>query len=229
MPAALILAAGRGERMRPLTDAVPKPLLTAGGKSLIARQVERLVAGGFADIVVNHSHLGHQIEASLGDGRAFGASIRYSHEPAALETAGGVAQALPLLGDAPFVVVSGDIHTGFDYATLHEPARRMAADPEATVAHFVMVPNPSWHAQGDDMSVASGRIVRGAGRLTYGNIAVFHPEPFRGVEAGTKLKLFPWFYGYVDAGRVSGERFEGVWDNIGTPAQLEALDRRIAP
>ncbi len=229
MPAALILAAGRGERMRPLTDAVPKPLLVAGGKSLIARQVERLVAGGFTDIVVNHSHLGHQIEAALGDGRAFGASIRYSHEPTALETAGGVAQALPLLGDAPFVVVSGDIHTGFDYATLLGPARRIAADPAATLAHFVMVPNPPWHAQGDDMAVASGRIVRGAGRLTYGNIAVFHPEPFRGVGAGAKLKLFPWFYRYVDAGRVSGERFDGVWDNIGTPSQLEALDRRIAP
>lgn len=228
MGAALILAAGRGERMRPLTDAVPKPLLEAGGKSLIARQVERLVAGGFGDIVVNHSHLGAQIEAALGDGRAFGARIRYSREPAALETAGGIAQALPLLGEAPFAVVSGDIHTTFDYGSLHAAAGRIAHDPQATVAHFVMVGNPEWHPQGDDMGVAEGRITRGAGRLTYGNIGVFHPRPFRDLAPGTRVRLFPWFYDFVDAGRVSGERFDGEWDNIGTPAQLAALDRRLS-
>ena len=227
MPRALILAAGRGERMRPLTDSVPKPLLVAGGKPLIAWQVERLVAAGFDDLVVNHSHLGAQVEAALGDGRAFGARIRYSHEPQALETAGGVAKALPLLGDAPFAIVSGDIHTRFDYARLLAPLAKIAVDPARTVAHFVMVDNPPWHPDGDDMSVVAGRIQRGAGRLTYGNIAVFHPGPFREIEPGTRLKMFPWAYRFVDEGRVEGERFSGDWDNIGTPEQLAALDARL--
>jgi MurNAc alpha-1-phosphate uridylyltransferase len=227
MPRALILAAGRGERMRPLTDLVPKPLLAAGGKTLIARQVEGLVRGGFDDLVVNTSHLGELIEMSLGDGRKFGARIRYSHEPAALETAGGVAQALPLLGDTPFAVVSGDIFTRFDYSTLRPRLERIAADPHACVAHFVMVDNPPWHPDGDDMGVAEGRIVRGRERLTYGNIAVFHPAPFREVARGARLKMFPWAYRFVDEGRVSGERFSGDWDNIGTPDQLEALDKRL--
>ena len=198
MPRALILAAGRGERMRPLTDATPKPLLPVGGKSLIAWQVERLVAGGFRELVVNHAHLGEQIEAALGDGTAFGARIRYSHEPAALETAGGVAQALPLLGDEPFAVVSGDIYTAFDYRSLLQRARTIASDPARTVAHFVMVDNPPWHALGDDMGVAQGRIVRGAQRLTYGNIAIFHPDLFRDIAAGTRLRMVPWAYRFVD-------------------------------
>ena len=228
MATALILAAGRGERMRPLTDTVPKPLLAVGGKSLIAWQVERLVAGGFEDLVVNHSHLGAKIEEALGDGAAFGARIRYSHEPAALETAGGVAQALPLLGDAPFAIVSGDIYTTYDYRRFHANIDEIARDPRRTVAHFVMVPNPPWHAAGDDMGVEGGRIVRGRERLTYASFGVFHPAPFREIAAGTRLKMFPWAYDFVDAGRVSGERFAGLWDNIGTPDQLRALEARLA-
>lgn len=229
MARALILAAGRGARMRPLTDTVPKPLLPVGGKPLIAWQVERLVAAGFEDIVVNHAHLGEAIEAALGDGARFGARIAYSAErPEALETAGGVAQALPLLGTEPFAIVSGDIYTTFDYATLHARIAAIARDPAACVAHLVMVPNPPWHARGDDMGVEAGRIVRGRERLTYGNIAVFHPEPFRAIAPGTHLRMFPWAYALVDAGRVSGERFDGDWDNIGTPDQLAALDRRLA-
>ena len=227
MARALILAAGRGERMRPLTDAVPKPLLLAGGKPLIAWQVEALARGGFDDLVVNHSHLGAMIEAALGDGSAFGVRIRYSPEPSALETAGGVARALPMLGGSPFAVVSGDIFTRFDYATLRARIERIARDPEACVAHFVMVDNPSWHPAGDDMGVEEGRIVRGRERLTYGNIGVFHPAPFREVAPGERLRMFPWAYRLVDAGRVSGERFGGDWDNIGTPAQLAALDGRL--
>jgi MurNAc alpha-1-phosphate uridylyltransferase len=228
MPRALILAAGRGERMRPLTDATPKPLLAVGGKSLLAWQVERLVAGGFDELVVNHSYLGAQIEAALGAGEAFGARIRYSRELTALETAGGVAQALPLLGGAPFAVVSGDIYTEFDYASLVPRIAEIARDPARTAAHFVMVENPPWHAAGDDMGFSGGRIVRGAGRLTYGNIAVFHPDAFGDVATGMRLKMFPWAYRFVDEGRVSGERFGGVWDNIGTPGQLAALDAHLS-
>ena len=228
MPRALILAAGRGERMRPLTDAVPKPLLPVGGRAIIEWQVARLVAGGFAEIVVNHSHLGAMIEQALGDGARLGARIRYSHEPRALETAGGIAQALPLLGEEPFVVVSGDIHTDFDYATLLPQVRAIAAQAPARLAHFVLVDNPPWHS-GGDMGLAGGVVMRDGPKLTYANIAVFHPRPFRDIAPGTWLKLFPWAYRLVDEGRVTGERFAGAWDNVGTPAQLEALDRRLSP
>lgn len=228
MPHAIILAAGRGERMRPLTDTVPKPLLRAGGKPLIERQVERLAAGGFRDIVVNHAHLGAMIEESLGDGARFGARIRYSPEPRALETAGGVAQALHLLGETPFAVVSADLHTDFDYASLVPRIASIAQAPGRQAAHFVLVDNPPWHA-GGDMGLAQGRVTREGPRLTYGNIAVFHPDVFRDVDPAQPLKLFPWAYRLVDEGRVTGEHFRGPWDNVGTPEQLAALDRRLSP
>jgi N-acetyl-alpha-D-muramate 1-phosphate uridylyltransferase len=227
MASAIILAAGRGERMRPLTDHFPKPLLPAGGKPLIQWQVERLAAAGFEDIVVNHSHLGNLVESSLGDGRRFGVRLRYSAETTALETGGGVAQALRLLDGAPFALVSGDIHTAFDYRSLLPRIEAIASAPEDTAAHFVLVDNPPWHARGD-MGLAGGRIVRREPFLTYANIAVFHPVVFAGVAAGTWLRLFPWAYRFVDEGRVSGEHFRGDWDNVGTPAQLEALDRRLS-
>ena len=229
MACAIILAAGRGARMRPLTDTTPKPLLPVAGKALIDWQVERLVAGGFSDIVINHSHLGEQIERAVGDGSRFGARIRYSHEPEALETAGGVARALPLLGEEPFAVVSGDIFTAFDYASLAPRIEAVARDPARHAAHFVLVPNPPWHAQGDDLGLAGERVVRGAERLTYGNIAVFHPAIFRGIAPGTHLRMFPWAFRFVDDGRVTGERFDGLWDNIGTPEQLHALEARLRP
>jgi MurNAc alpha-1-phosphate uridylyltransferase len=227
MPRAVILAAGRGERMRPLTDATPKPLLRVGGKAIIEWQVERLAAGGFRELVVNHSHLGEQIERALGDGSRHGVRIRYSHEPKALETAGGIAQALHLLDDKPFAVVSGDIYTDFDYATLVPVTRAIAGDPARQAAHFVLVDNPPWHAAGD-MGLENGRVSRAGERLTYGNIAVFHPALFADVAPGTWLKLFPWAYRFVDEGRVTGERFAGTWENVGTPQQLAALDRRLA-
>lgn len=227
MARALILAAGRGERMRPLTDTIPKPLLEAGGRALIEWQVERLVAGGFRELVVNHSHLGAMIEAALGDGGRFGAAIRYSHEPRALETAGGIAQALPLLGEEPFAVVSADIHTDYDYASLVPRIAAIARDPARHAAHFVLVDNPPFHPHGD-MALAGGLVAREGARLTYGNIAVFHAAPFREIEPGSALKLFPWAYQLVEAGRVTGERHAGSWDNVGTPDQLAALDRRLA-
>ena len=225
---AMLLAAGRGERLRPLTERLPKALVEAGGKPLIAWQVEKLVAGGFGEIVVNHAHLGEQIERSLGDGARFGARIRYSPESPALETAGGIAQALPLLGSEPFVVVSADIHTAFPYRTLHARIAAMTGATGAPLAHLVLVGNPPWHAAGD-MGLENGRITRGKPWLTYGNIAVFHPAVFAEVERGTWLKLFPWMYRLVDAGRVTGERYDGPWDNVGTAEQLDTLDRRLAP
>ena len=227
MGRALILAAGRGERMRPLTDEIPKPLLPVGGLPLIDWQARRLAEAGFRELVINHSHLGSKIESALGDGARYGATIRYSHEATALETAGGVVHALELLGDEPFVVVSADIYTTFDYATLAARVAAIARDPRRTVAHLVMVANPAWHAGGDDMGLRDGRTVRGAERLTYGNIAVFHPEIFHGIAPNVPLKLFPWLYRFVDEGRVSGELFSGTWENIGTPAQLADLDRRL--
>ena len=177
---ALILAAGRGERMRPLTDTTPKPLLRVGGRPIIEWQVARLAQAGFADIVVNHSHLGAMIEQALGDGARLGARIR-----------------------------------------------EIAADFEDHAAHLVLVDNPAWHAQGD-MALERGRVRREGSRLTYGNIGVFHPHLFGGIAPGTWLKLFPWAYRFVDEGRVSGERHAGAWDNVGTPDQLAALDRRLS-
>lgn len=226
MGSALILAAGRGERLRPLTDTKPKPLLEAGGRTLIEWQVERLVKGGFADLVVNHAYLGGMIERKLGDGRQFGARIRYSPESPALETAGGIVKALPMLAHEPFLVVSSDIHTDFDYTTLHPRIARIAAEPAAATAHLVLVDNPPWHSAGD-MGLAGGVVTREGPRLTYGNIGVFHPRMFDGIEPGTWLRLFPWAYRFVDEGRVTGERYAGDWDNVGTVEQLAALDRRL--
>ena len=223
----MILAAGRGERLRPLTDAKPKPLLEVGGRSLIEWQIERLAAAGFAEIVVNHAYLGNLIEEVLGDGRRFGVRLRYSPESPALETAGGIVKALPLLGTGPFAVVSGDIHTQFDYARLEEPLGAIAANPAARAAHLVLVDNPPFHPQGD-MGLAEGRITRDGPKLTYGNIAVFHPSLFRDIVPGTWLKLFPWLYRFADEGRVTGEHYQGPWDNVGTADQLAALDRRLS-
>jgi MurNAc alpha-1-phosphate uridylyltransferase len=223
---AIILAAGRGERMRPLTDSLPKPLLAVAGRPLIEWQVERLAAGGFTDLVVNHSHLGALIEDALGDGSRLGVTIRYSREPAALETAGGVAQALPLLGEAPFGVVSGDIYTEFDYGTLRAHVEGIARDP-ARVAHFVLVDNPPYHP-GGDMGLSAGRVMRAGPKLTYANIAVYHPRVFRDLVRGQAMRMFPWAYRFVEAGLVSGEHYGGTWENLGTPEQLALLDARLA-
>lgn len=227
MPSAILLAAGRGERMAPLTAQTPKPLLRAGGKTLIEWQLERLAAAGFDDIVVNHSYLGEQIEAALGDGRRFGVRLRYSPEDRPLETAGGVAQALHLMGSEPVLVVSSDIHTDFQYRCLLPCMEEIAAHPERTCAHFVLVDNPPWHPHGD-MALVDGRVREGAPGLTYGNISIFHPVLFRDVRPGARLKLFPWSYGVVRQGRVSGEHFRGEWDNVGTPQQLAELDGRLS-
>jgi N-acetyl-alpha-D-muramate 1-phosphate uridylyltransferase len=225
---ALILAAGRGERMRPLTDSVPKPLLRAGGRRLIEWQLGALAAAGIREIVVNTAHLPQQFETVLGTGAAFGVSIAYSREGEraedALETLGGIVRALPLLGSAPFVVVSGDIVTDFDYSTLRPRAHALAAG--AADAHLVLVDNPSFHAVGD-MGLVDGLIAPDATeRLTYANIGVFAPALFAGLADG-RARLFPWLYGAARAGRVTGEHFGGRWHNVGTPDELARLDAEL--
>ena len=223
---AIILAAGPGERLRPLTDATPKPLLRVGGRALIEWQILRLAAAGIRELVVNHARLGEMIEAALGDGTRLGVRIAYSREARALETAGGIVKALELLGPEPFLAVSADIHTDYDYARLIPVAAGIASRPERRCAHFVLVDNPPFHAQGD-MGLADDLVTRAGPKLTYGNIALWHPALFAGLPAGESMKLFPWAYRFVEEGRVTGEHFAGSWDNVGTPAQLEALDRRL--
>lgn len=217
---AMILAAGRGDRMRPLTDTVPKPLLPVGGKPLIVWQIERLAAAGVTELIINHAHLGAQIEATLGDGARHGVCIRYSPEREALETAGGIALALPLLGDQPFLVVSADIYCECDYRALLD-GMRLDAD---ALAYLWMVDNPPWHP-GGDFALRDGRLhLDGGPKLTYGNFGVFRPELFAGIVPGTKLPLRPLFDAAIPAGRVQGARLDAMWDNLGIPAQLTELD-----
>lgn len=228
---AMIFAAGRGERMRPLTDARPKPLLEVGGKPLIVWQIERLAAAGLRSIVINHAWLGAQLEAALGDGSRWGVSIAYSPEGEALETAGGIAQALPLLEEGGrgtvFAAVSGDIHCGFDYTRLAQPAQRLACQPEPGM-HLVMVPNPPFHAEGD-FALVGGRVsLDGAPRYTFGNIGLYDTRMFRGLRPGERRALTPYYRETIAAGRASGELYDGAWENVGTPEQLRALDARLA-
>ncbi len=219
---AMILAAGRGERMRPLTDAVPKPLLAVAGKPLIVRLIEQLAPCGFRELVINHAHLGGRIETALGDGRALGVRIAYSREAPALETAGGIAQALPLLGEAPFAAVNGDIACDYDFARLP------AALPDDSLAHLVLVDNPAHHGAGD-FTLRHGRVGDESGaRLTFSGIAVYRPAFFHGIARGSKAPLAPLLYTAARCGHVSGEHFAGQWMDIGTPERLAALDAQLA-
>jgi MurNAc alpha-1-phosphate uridylyltransferase len=227
---AMIFAAGRGERMRPLTDARPKPLLEAGGKALIVWQIERLARAGFTTIVINHAWLGQQIEDTLGDGSRWGVTLRYSPEGEALETAGGIVQALPLLEDAGtpdvFLAVSGDVYADFDYSRLDAHAARLAALPEPGM-HLVMVPNPPFHSSGD-FALADGMLsLDGEPRFTFGNIGLYDTRMFRKLQAGTRCALKPYYRDAISRGLVSGDLYEGLWENVGTPAQLQALDERL--
>jgi len=219
----MILAAGRGERMRPLTDAVPKPLLAVGGKPLIVRHIERLAEAGFRRLVINHAHLGAVIEERLGDGSAFGVTIQYSREGVALETAGGIVLALPLLGDDPFVVVNGDIYCEYDFARL--AARGTLMKTRGALAYLVLVDNPPHHPRGD-FALADGQISNdGASRLTFSGIGVYSAELFAGVRPGEKAPLGPLLRRVADAGAVMGEHFSGRWEDVGTPQRLDDLDR----
>ncbi len=220
---AMILAAGRGERMRPLTDTTPKPLLMAGGKSLIAWHLERLAASGFRDVVINHAHLGSQIEAALGNGSAFGLNICYSPEPpGALETAGGIAHALPLLGTEPFLVVNGDVWCDWDFRRAYALAGRLA--------HLIFVDNPPQHAGGDfcldaeTVRYASERI---GPTYTYAGTGVFSPEFFAEVPPGAVMKLRPLLDAAIAQRVLTGERHSGRWVDVGTPERLAELDREL--
>lgn len=223
MMKAFILAAGRGERMRPLTDTTPKPLLMAGGKPLIVWHLERLAACGFSEVVINHSHLGQQIVDALGDGARFGLSIRYSAEPpGALETAGGIAHALPLLGSEPFLVVNGDVFCDWDFKRARELTNRQA--------HLVFVPNPPQHAGGD--FCLDGETVHDAGSglgptLTYAGTGVFAPAFFADVPAGAVMKMRPLLDAAIAKGVVTGERHHGRWVDVGTPERLAELDQEL--
>ncbi|MDO9104377.1 MAG: nucleotidyltransferase family protein [Methylovulum sp.] len=217
---AMILAAGRGERMRPLTDHTPKPLLPAADKPLIEHTITQLVTAGFTDIVINHAHLGGQIEACLGDGRQLGATIAYSPEgETGLETAGGIINALPLLGDGPFLVVNGDIATDFPYAEL----KNRTVD----LAHLVLVNNPEHHPTGDFTLDHAGYVSDvGSEKWTFSGIGLYRAQLFSATSPGSS-KLAPLLRAAMVGKHVSGQHYSGFWMDIGTPQRLQELDARL--
>ena len=216
----MILAAGRGERMRPLTDHTPKPLLPVGGKPLIVWHLERLARAGFKEVVINHAHLGGQIENALGDGSFWGLRIQYSPEIEALETAGGIANALPLLGENPFLVINGDVFTEINLCALnlHEP----------NFAHLVMVDNPLQHPNGDFALKLEKVTDQGSHKLTFSGVGIYHPQLFADFERGQAAKLAPLLRSAMAKGLVTGEYYQGVWHDIGTPDRLAFLDNQLS-
>jgi N-acetyl-alpha-D-muramate 1-phosphate uridylyltransferase len=223
---AMILAAGRGERMRPLTDSIPKPLLCVNGKYLILNNILKLAAAGVRELVVNVSHLAAQIERALGDGAHLGVRITYSFESAALETGGGIAWALPLLDEAPFLVVNSDVYSDYNFAVLSQRAKTLSA---LQPAHLVLVDNPPHHAQGD-FALRGGRVAhgeQGEPRLTFSGIGAYHPALFSGLARGEKCRLAALLAQPIAEDRVSGEHFRGEWNDVGTPQRLAELDARL--
>jgi len=216
-----------------LSDRTPKPLLEVGGKPLIVWQIEALARAGLREIVINAAHLADDLVARLGDGGALGVSLAWSLEPEALETAGGIATALPLLPPGPALIVSADVWSDFDYASLLPRAASMARDPGSPRLHLVMVPNPAYHPSGDFALVAgpaasAGRIaLDGEPRLTYGNIGVYDTALFAELPRWTKLQLLPLLRDWIGRGLASGERYDGPWANVGTPGDLAGLDAAL--
>lgn len=228
---AMIFAAGRGERMRPLTDTCPKPLLKVRGRPLIVWHIQNLVRAGITEIVINHAHLGSMIEEALGDGAKFGASIVYSAEGSALETAGGVARARHLLGDAPFVAVAADIFCPqFDFTQVEDTLAEadMWGQPypadRRDVAWLYLVKNPAHHPQGDFALNLYSVANEGEPRYTFSGIGVYRPEIFDAIEAGASAKLAPLLREYAARGQVGGEVYRGDWADVGTALRLEQLN-----
>jgi MurNAc alpha-1-phosphate uridylyltransferase len=217
---AMILAAGRGERMRPLTDSCPKPLLKAGDKALIEYHIEALKRAGITELVINHAYLGEQIEAALGDGSAYEVSIKYSAEGEALETAGGIKKALRLLGREPFIVVNADVWTDFDFSTLQLP--------EDKQVHLVLVNNPQHNPTGDFMLGADGLVkAQGVQRLTFSGIGIYAPAFFADLPAGRAAALAPLLRDGMLNDLVSGEHYQGQWMDVGSPERLMQLDALV--
>lgn len=218
----MLLAAGRGERLRPLTEALPKPLVPLRGKPLIAWHLERLAAAGWREIVVNVSHLGESIVGALGDGERHGLRIAYSREAEPLETAGGIANALSLLGEAPFLLVNADIYCEVDFSKLKNLSL------QANLAHLVLVPNPAHHAAGD-FTLDAGMVGNGAGpRYTYSGVALMSPRLVGSVPAGAKAQLAPLLRAAADRRLVTGELFGGLWQDVGTAERLAELESELA-
>jgi len=223
----MILAAGRGNRMRPLTDLTPKPLLAVGGKPLLFRHLEKFARAGFRMVTINHAHLGGQIEAAVGDGSRWSLEVRYSAEAEALETAGGIRNALPLIARPAFAVVNGDVYSDYDYAGLAAAIDQLAdAD---TLAHLVLVDNPPHHPDGDfclddGLVCTSGRQL-----LTFSGLGAYRAELFEPIARGEKHALAPLLRRQMPEGKVTGEHYRGLWSDVGTPGRLAELDARLQP
>ena len=215
---AMILAAGKGERMRPLTNQIPKPLLDVAGKPLIVWHLEKLAQANFKEVIINHAHLGEMIEAFIGDGSKWNLKITYSREGSPLETAGGIKKALPLIGDQPFLVVNADIYTDFDYASLKN---RNLNDNKG---HLVMVKNPKHHPDGDFVLKNNQIELEGQERLTFSGIAIYQPEIFEDINIELVAKLAPILKKLIEAKCISGEIYEGLWFDIGTPERLNEIN-----
>jgi MurNAc alpha-1-phosphate uridylyltransferase len=231
MMKAMILAAGRGERMRPLTDHTPKALLRIGDKYLILMIISALLRAGIRDLVINLAHLGEQIASTLGDGAALGVHIVYSWETkggtagetTALETAGGVAWALPLLGDAPFIAVNADVYSDYDFSVLRMAAEQLTA--AGPLAHLVLVGNPPQHPRGD-FGLAAGKVqAEAAIRHTFSGMGAYHPALFAGIKRGDRARLADVLIAAMSRQQVTGELYRGQWHDVGTPERLAALDQ----
>jgi len=216
MDSAIILCAGRGERMRPLTDTIPKILLPVKGKPLVVHHLEKLSSIGIKNIVINISHLADQIKKTLGDGSNWGVKIQYSEEPTPLETGGGIFQALPLLGNAPFLTISGDIYT--DY-----PFENLLTFPEdgSRLAHLILVPNPPYNPKGD-FSITKNKLLSNQPEYTYASMGALHPKLFSHCQPG-KFRLAPLLRGAADHQKATGELYKGLWHNVGTVEEWKAL------
>jgi MurNAc alpha-1-phosphate uridylyltransferase len=219
---AMILAAGRGERLRPLTERPPKPLVEAGGRALLDWHLQRLARAGYREAVINVSHLGEQIVSHVGDGARYGLRVAWSREAEPLETAGGLAQARALLGEAPFLLVNSDIYCEYDFSSLKD------LDLKKTLAHIVLVPNPPQHPEGD-FTLEAGTVGNGtAPRYTYAGIAVISADLVAGVRAGEKAPLGPLLRKAAGERRLTGELYGGLWTDVGTMARLDELRTLLA-